>query len=195
MIATVLFVTSVAGAVVAFSGTGEKVGSLASVFTELKPLQAPGETTVTIEEGSEQAIYRQIFSAGGTVPGGDAGTKLDCDVLDPSGNDVALGVTVVPTTLSLNRSEYITEFTFEAPESGVYEVGCTTRGGTPALLQVGPTVEFGEIFGAIGGVLAGIGLLLLGFLVAIAIALPVWLMRLRHKKRLQDERIAIGQTQ
>lgn len=185
-------VATLAGAIALFASGGERVSSLASVFTELTAFEAPGETTVQLEAGDEQAIYRQTFSGFGQVPGGQALTELRCRVADPGGAAVPLDETLGLSTLDLNQNRYVTEFTFEAAQSGEYAVRCTLPGGGQAGLLVGPEVKIGEIFGLVGSFLLGVAVLLLGLAVAAAIAVPVAVMRWRHRARLQNERMGIS---
>ena len=192
-IAGLLAIGSIAAAVALFVSAGDNVDSLTDVVSELTPLDAPGETTVTLEAGDEQAIYRQVRSAVGPIGSGPGdASRLRCQVTDPSGGPVGLGQSLGISTLSLNRERYVAEFNFDAAVSGEYRVACLTPRGAALSLLIGPEIDIGEVFGLVGGVFGGIAILALGLIGAIAIVIPVAIMRSNHKRRLAREAAAAG---
>lgn len=178
--------------ILVFAGGGEDEGdddgSLLGVFDTLEELDAPGEITVDLQAGDEEwAIYELTSDSSegfGTEPAPN--TTVDCQVEGPSGSRVPLDSNLGFGTVTLNGDVYTTAYTFDVTESGPYRVACEPRGGASASLLVGQQVSFEEVFGFFGDLFGGVGrallggaLLLLGLLVAGAIALPVWLSRSR----------------
>lgn len=174
MVAGVVLALAIAGAIVLWMSAGEDVDSLAESSESLIPLTAPGEVTAELEAGVEQAIYRRADQRGSG--------RVRCRVSDEDGEPVSLSGVLGFTTLTVGSAEYVTAFNFEVPRSGRYEVACDSRRGETELL-VGEKVKLGEIFGAVGGIFAGIGTLILGVMICLAIVTPVAIMRSRDRKR------------
>jgi hypothetical protein len=164
------------------SGGDEDLGTLTSVLGTLEELDAPGEVTVDLTAGDEWAIYRLSGDSAAAPAFGDKGLAgLECEVRDPDGQLVPLVTDFGFTTVTLEDDLYVTNFTFDVPKTGAYEVSCDPgpRAATSVHLLVGEKVQLGEIFGFFGRIATGICILLLGLLLAVAVALPVWLSRSR----------------
>ena len=176
-VAGALGALAIAGSILIFTGGDEDLGSLTNVFSTLEELEVPGAVDVELAAGAEWAIYR---SAGDSSSSFFDEGSLECRVRDPSGDLVPLASDFGFSNVTLNGEVFVTEYTFEASESGRYEVGCRGRGAGPAeRVLVGEQVEIGEIFGFFGRAALGIAVLLLGLIATTAIALPVWLVRSR----------------
>ena len=183
----VIGLAAVVGAILVFTGGDDDLGSLTDVFTTLEELQVPGEITVDLPAGEDWAIYRHSSESGGAFFEDDS--ALDCRVRAPDGSLVPLTSDFGFSNVTLNDELYVTEYKFQVPESGSYEVSCEPgrRVDQPGSVLVGKSLEFGEVFGFFGRVAAGIAILLLGLLATAAIALPVALTR---SKRIGEARRA-----
>ena len=176
-VAAVLGVAAIAGSVLIFTSGDDDLGSLTDVFGTLEELDASGSATVDLRAGDEWAVYRNVADPSDTLFE-DEGSSSGCRVRGPDGNLVPVSTDFGLSNVTLGDEVYAADYSWEASETGSYEVACDLDAGGEQLL-VGEKVEIGEIFGFFGRFAAGIAVLLLGLLATVAIALPIWLIRSR----------------
>ena len=131
---------------------------------------------VEISEPGGYSIYHEYDG----VSSVDGRAEPDVEVTDPSGNDVLLRSYESEVTYDVSGHHGIGVYTFRADEPGTYEFDATMPfgGRSGDLIAVGPGV--GEDLAL--SIVAGIGLIGVGVVGAIVIAIVVGVMRGRSRR-------------
>ncbi|WP_193106470.1 hypothetical protein [Brachybacterium sp. FME24] len=137
----ILLISVIAGIVLAAIGITSTVGGVNDI-----EVFDSGSGSITAEEGDVLQFY---VEEGTQVP--------TCDITAPSQEAIGEGTAQTSST-SLDGKNWESFDSITANEAGEYTVDCA---GTP--VAVGPPVSIGGIFGAVGGILLGLGGGFLGF--------------------------------
>lgn len=133
------------------------IGFTAALGGDFEELSS-GSGTFAAEEGDVIQLYVQ------------EGTPAPrCALNTPDGSEPTPG-SFQSSTRTTGGASWTSFDSFTAPVAGEYQIDC---GGTP--VAVGPPVSIGGIFGAVSGILVGIGGGFVGF-VLLAIGLILWLV-------------------
>ena len=171
---------TVVGSILIFASGDEDLGSLTDVFGTLEELDVPGEFSVDLEAGAQWAIYRG--SSDSSDPFFDE-RSLECQVRDPDGDLVPARHRLRLLERHLERGALHHRIHLRRARDRQLQGRAAAAAAAAAGRSSGrrswsgKKVEIGEIFGFLGRFAAGIAVLLLGLLIATAIALPVMLLR------------------
>lgn len=186
-VAGAIGVASVAVAVALFVGfAGSLIDELGGPLTALR---TPGEVTLELEPGAERAIYRQVREAGAPIHV-SPGPEPTCTVTRVGGGAVEVG-DAFDWTLKRDGDRYDALYDFEAPQGGSYAISCEDAGdpSRSVPLAIGQKVGLLSLFGRIVAIL---GVLFGGLVIAVTIVTVTVVRRDSHKRRLQHQALERG---
>ena len=152
------------------------VGAVKSVVHSVDDFAAPGQIVVRgLDDGEQRDIYVHR-------PSFIAASSAACRVTGPNGPVALNGGD--NTNLTINGDSYRSLLTFTANADGDYLVRCTPE--EQVGLAVGPHIGVSTVFGILGGV----GVIVLGFILAGLVAGLVAI--LRHRSKVNQQRAQLG---
>jgi hypothetical protein len=159
---------------------------LRPLFDPIDDFTTPAPLTVHLDGGDQRTIYQRVARDQAEFGGGTgiSPNALACTAVGPGGKRVDV-TRADGFTYTKNDARYEAKLQFKASKSGDHVVRCVVRRSpdSPVVLAVGP--HFGTV-GFVARLVGFFAALFGGPLIGLILALVVFLMRQRSKKRLQE---------
>jgi len=132
----------------------------------------PSTFTIELDEGT-QVVYQEVLS--GSARFG----ATDVSVEDPSGDTLTVGPVTGSQTLMINGRDFVGVADFDVTESGVHTIEVNSSG--PGVVRIAP-----DIFGQVGLIIAWVGIVGLGLIMA-ALGLIMFFVSRKRRRRAEQE--------
>jgi len=176
-------------------GVTNLVSSIDVVGSGLTQVVVPGTTTLTLSETGRYTVFYESRSVvnGAVYISGGLSPSLACTLTsNATGTEIPLEASITNSTYDIGGREGTSVWVFDIDQPGTYAFSCGyTDGRTEpeVVLAIGTGfVEgiLGMVFGTLGSVFGGLGVLFGTTIIAVIIAIVVFVKRQQAKKRLEE---------